>query len=80
VSFGNGTDGSFPSGGLIFDASGNLYGTTQEGGAHVCGAYGPCGTVFELSPTAGGGWTENVLWNFNGSKKKKRRDRIPSPA
>jgi uncharacterized repeat protein (TIGR03803 family) len=58
--FGNGTDGSTPTAGLIRDANGNFYGTTAYGGA-----YGP-GTVFELTPpsTAGGLWTESVLWSF----------------
>ena len=62
--FGNGTDGSSPRAGLVRDRSGNLYGTTIFGGA-----YGP-GTVFELRPpsTAGGLWTESVLWSFgNGT-------------
>jgi len=59
----NGKDGSFPYAGLIFDASGNLYGTTFYGGSGAC-ALG-CGTVFELSPNAGGGWTEKTLHNFN---------------
>lgn len=54
----NGTDGSGPEGGLILDASGNLYGTTFDGGAH------DYGTVFELTPAAGGGWTEKVLHSF----------------
>ena len=64
--FGNGTDGAFPDAGLIFDAAGNLYGTTNQGGA-----YGHWGTVFELSRSphaAGGGWTEKVLHSFgNGT-------------
>ncbi len=42
----DGTDGSLPLGGLIMDASGNLYGTTSSGGA------GGEGAVFELSPSA----------------------------
>lgn len=54
----NGRDGIFPTGGLIFDTAGNLYGTTVNSGAHCCG------TVFELTSKAGGGWTEKVLHNF----------------
>jgi uncharacterized repeat protein (TIGR03803 family) len=54
-------DGEFPYGGLLMDKKGNLYGTTESGGAH---SYG--GTVFELSPpaTKGGAWTETVLYSF----------------
>jgi uncharacterized repeat protein (TIGR03803 family) len=55
------TDGQNPTGGLIFDQSGNLFGTTSNGGA-----YG-AGTVFELSPQADGTWTEQILYNFHGS-------------
>ena len=40
--------------------SGNLYGTTYTGGIHNYG------TVFELSPRQGGGWTEKVLHSFGG--------------
>src|SRR5271167_1758353 len=60
-SFGNGTDGLWPQARLIFGATGNLYGTTQFGGTHGVG------TVFELTPTADGGWTEQVLHNFGSS-------------
>ena len=56
----NGTDGIVPDGGVIFDAAGNLYGTTWSGGA-----YDYWGTVYELTPAAGGGWTEQVLHSFN---------------
>jgi len=52
------TDGSGPDAGLLFDAAGNLYGTTASGGA-----YG-YGTVFQLTPSAGGTWTETVLYSF----------------
>ncbi len=54
---------SEPSGGLIFDAAGNLYGTTANGGNRNCG--GGCGTVFELSPN-GSGWTGTLLYSFTG--------------
>jgi uncharacterized repeat protein (TIGR03803 family) len=57
-SFGSGKDGSGPLASLIFDADGNLYGTTFEGGAHSQG------TVFELTSAKGGAWTENMLHNF----------------
>ena len=63
----NGTDGNRPLGNLLFDAAGNLYGTTEWGGnGSNCGSVG-CGTVFELSPTGNGTWTENVLYSFQGS-------------
>ncbi len=69
-SFGSGTDGARPYAGLLFDAAGNLYGTTYEGGIHnTCFYEGlTCGTVFEISPRQGGGWTETVLHSFgNGT-------------
>jgi uncharacterized repeat protein (TIGR03803 family) len=59
----NFTDGANPLVGLIFDAEGNLYGTTANGGSGDC-MYG-CGTVFELTPVAGGKWTEKVLHSFS---------------
>jgi len=62
----NGSDGMGPVGGLVFDASGNLYGTTSEGGKPCEGQVGSCGTVFELSPNLGGGWTQQVLYTFSG--------------
>ena len=62
---GNGNDDGGTS--LIRDAAGNLYGVTSTGGIYQCGL-NSCGTVFELSPMAGGGWTETVLHNFgNGT-------------
>jgi uncharacterized repeat protein (TIGR03803 family) len=56
-SLSNCTDGGGSTAGLIFDAAGNLYGTTQSGGAHVYG------TVFELTPGVDG-WKETVLHSF----------------
>jgi uncharacterized repeat protein (TIGR03803 family) len=64
--FGSGQDGSTLYGGVISDASGNLYGTTFAGGPFNNGQYGS-GIVFELSPQKGGGWTETVLHNFGGA-------------
>jgi uncharacterized repeat protein (TIGR03803 family) len=54
-------DGSEPSGGLVLDAAGNLYGMTS-----YFGTYG-YGTLFKLSPAVGGGWTKSVLHSFGGS-------------
>ncbi len=47
-------------GGLVADAAGNLYGTTNGGGAPAFGL------VYELSPPAGGGrlWTQTILHTF----------------
>ncbi len=57
-----GSDGSLPVGGVIFDHSGNLYGTASEGGTY------DLGVVFRLTPpaTEGGQWTETVLHSFQG--------------
>jgi len=63
----NGPDGDFPAAGVVFDAVGNLYGTTEAGGElSTCNGSG-CGTVFKLMPAAGGGWAETVLHDFNGN-------------
>jgi uncharacterized repeat protein (TIGR03803 family) len=56
--FKGGKDGDSPDAGLIFDQAGNLYGTTQSGGADGAG------TVFQLTPNQNGGWTESVLYSF----------------
>jgi uncharacterized repeat protein (TIGR03803 family) len=60
-------DGSSPSGGLILDKAGQLYGTTGYGGANNsagCSGSG-CGTVFELTPNAAKRkWTVTVLYSF----------------
>jgi uncharacterized repeat protein (TIGR03803 family) len=56
--FGNGTDGTQPGNGVILDNNGNLFGTTQTGGAYNGG------TVYELTPSG----TETILWSFgNGN-------------
>lgn len=69
-SFLPGADGnSGPSAGVIFDQSGNLFGTTSGGGD-----YG-LGTVFELTPT-GGVWTESVLFNGLGHASEFLSDLI----
>src|SRR5271154_3630033 len=61
-SFASGTgDGEDPSP-LVFDLSGNLYGTSYQG-LNPCGE----GTVFELSPNGESGWIENQLGCFPGT-------------
>jgi len=58
-------DGAGPSGSMVFDPQGNLYGSTPGGGTgHCSGTPAGCGTVFQLSPSSGGGWTESVLYEF----------------
>lgn len=55
-----GIDGTYPQGNLVFDAAGNLYGTTDIGGTS------DSGTVFELSPGPNGNWSKTTLYNFAG--------------
>jgi len=59
-SFAGNGDGAQPDPGVIFDAAGNLYGTTVQGGSQH-------GTVFELSPDSGGGWTKTIIHTFTGA-------------
>ncbi len=54
---GGSTDGYEPVNNMIFDSAGALYGTTQGGQ----------GTVYKLTPSGSGPWTESVLYFFNGS-------------
>jgi uncharacterized repeat protein (TIGR03803 family) len=56
--FKGGADGAIPDAPLTFDQNGNLYGTTSTGGKHR-------GTVFKLTPSASGAWTERVLHSFS---------------
>jgi uncharacterized repeat protein (TIGR03803 family) len=65
--FTRGADGNQPLAGLIFDAVGNLYGTTVSGGDLTCNAPYGCGVVFKLSLNSDGSWTESVLHTFTGT-------------
>jgi uncharacterized repeat protein (TIGR03803 family) len=59
-SFTSGPGGEHPAGSLIFDAAGNLYGTTRFGGTALAGV------VFELTPSGAGNWKEQAL-SFTGA-------------
>lgn len=53
-------DGSAPFPTPVMDGAGNLYGTTNTGGAHNLG------TVYMLAPQPDGTWTEHIVHNFAG--------------
>lgn len=53
------TNAEFPNAGVVFDAAGNLYGTTVQGGSGN-------GTVYELSPS-NGGWTYQTIHEFQNN-------------
>ncbi len=59
-------DGCHPHAGLLFDVTGNLYGTTEGGGNPICSDDGSCGTVFKLVQNLDGTWTESVIYAFSG--------------
>ena len=61
-------NGFHPSGSLIFDDAGDLYGTTKLGMWWSPGDcdYPGCGGVFELIPNLDGSWSSKQLWVFGG--------------
>ncbi|MBA3912602.1 MAG: hypothetical protein H0X25_01795 [Acidobacteriales bacterium] len=61
-------DGEAPTGGVIVDKNGNLFGTTGVGGVQASN-----GTVYELSPPAvlGDPWVEIILHRFQGNPDGK---------
>lgn len=65
--FTGGADGWAPYAGLIFDAKGNLYGTTRYGDTGSCNdGYGVgCGVVFKVNPKTK---HETVLYTFTGGR------------
>ena len=60
-------DGASPSGGLLIDSAGVIYGTTQFAGKYCDGRHGffGCGTVYRLTPDKGT-YVEKVLHSFGG--------------
>jgi uncharacterized repeat protein (TIGR03803 family) len=57
------SDGFAPAAGVIMDSEGNIYGTTEYGGAYGSPHESTDGTVFELSAATG---TETLLFSFGG--------------
>ena len=55
------SDDGCPTGNLLQDPNGNLFGVTQIGGANGWGS------VFELS-SSGAGWTQTILYSFRGQE------------
>lgn len=54
------TDGAYPNGGLVEDASGNLFGVTELGGnLSQCNSQG-CGVLYEITPDG----AESTLYRF----------------
>ena len=58
-SFQGRNDADDPNSTLAFDAAGNLYGTAAGGSDGQ-------GTLFKLTPSSGGQWTESLLHTFTG--------------
>jgi uncharacterized repeat protein (TIGR03803 family) len=57
-------NGKFPSGGLMIDKAGNLYGSTSNGGDPSCSS--GCGVIYKLKPTTARRWEYIVMHKFTG--------------
>jgi uncharacterized repeat protein (TIGR03803 family) len=62
-SFSGGADGGQPVAGLVLDAAGNIYGTTEFGGAGTCG----CGNVFMLDTSGKETVLHSFTWGADGA-------------
>jgi uncharacterized repeat protein (TIGR03803 family) len=63
-------DGELPYTGVLLDSAGNLYGATYAGGGEQeaeCADFDGCGTVYKLTPSGDGTWTETILYAFQNS-------------
>jgi uncharacterized repeat protein (TIGR03803 family) len=71
-SFANSGSGGAPTGNLLLDGNGNIFGTDVLGGTNIeCsdntgGLFG-CGLVFELSPSSAG-WQESIPFVLNSAR------------
>lgn len=70
--FQGGGDGGYPAPGLVFDASGNLYGATT-------GYKSLAGNVFELTPAKKGKWNETPLYTFTNAAGGETPAAAPVP-
>lgn len=66
-------DGFGPYAGVILDAAGNVYGTTEDGGGSNPLCSGGCGIVYQLTPGSDGKWAETVLHRFGSFQSDGRR-------
>ncbi|HEY3974744.1 MAG TPA: choice-of-anchor tandem repeat GloVer-containing protein [Candidatus Sulfotelmatobacter sp.] len=80
-SFSGGSDGNLPTGSLVLDNSGNLYGVTRAGGTSIgCTWNVPgCGVVFKLSNSSGG-WKQTVIHTFQPTSSGAAGEGGGSPA
>jgi uncharacterized repeat protein (TIGR03803 family) len=65
--FGGAPDGEFVHGGVVVDAEGRVYGTTEHGGTGCGGGQG-CGTLYQLTKQPDGHWKETILRDFPNTK------------
>ena len=56
-------DADTPYGGVVVDSTGNVYGSTLQGGSDRCGGPG-CGTIYKLTKQPDGHWKETLLFEF----------------
>lgn len=67
--FTRGSDGGNAQASVVFDASGNMYGTNVNAGA------GNSGVIFEMTPS-GGAWAYHVLYPFTGGSDGANPDSL----
>jgi uncharacterized repeat protein (TIGR03803 family) len=61
----DGSDGASPSGALVIDEFGDIFGATIYGGYSNCPGAN-CGSIYELSPLRGGGYLRAAIYLFKG--------------